>query len=103
MESEKNQQQRKQKQPAQRGDSLLKAEAWLNGEEKNDAAVECHVNTIMTWKSKRPPIYVWDKDLWYNEFDGKTYTADVIKAVWRCGEELIPFPPKCKIMKKRTR
>jgi len=50
----------------------------------------------MLWISKQNslPLYVWEKDLWYNQTDGCTYTADIEKKIWICGEKIINFPPK---------
>ena len=34
------------------------------------------------WKSRKPPIYVWKGDIWYNEENGNTYEADIDKLMW---------------------
>lgn len=59
------------------------------------------------WKSKKPPIYVWEGDQWQNEENGHIYTADLDNLMWRLNEDLtpicadIPFPPKTQIRSRK--
>lgn len=81
---------------------MMKAETWLSGCPKQDEAILTLVNSMMVWSSRRPPIYIWAEDKWYNETNKKVYEADIEHGVWRSGEEVVPFTPKCKIMKEKS-
>lgn len=53
--------------------------------------------------SKVPPEYVWEADTWYNEREKKEYYPDIEQMVWkREGEKDIPFPKKCRILRKKS-
>lgn len=55
----------------------------------------------MIWYSKTPPLYVWERDRWYNERNNLTYDCDIKKGIWFLENDTITFPPKTKIMQER--
>jgi len=52
----------------------------------------------MKWISKKPPLYVWEDDEWFNEIDGICYQCDIKQRIWwQTGRTSISFPPKTKV------
>ena len=55
---------------------------------------------MMNWISNGdPPIYVWNKDTWYNQKDKLTYFIDNLNKGWRCEDKFYAFTKKTKFMK----
>lgn len=55
----------------------------------------------MKWISRNdPPIYIWKRDLWYNQKDKLTYHCDLEKKEWHNDKYSFPFTKKTRIMSK---
>lgn len=52
------------------------------------------------WISKDPPIYIWWGDVWFNERDKREYMPCKERQAWVCGDDVMPFTKKTKIMGK---